>query len=130
MMNSYSKTERNKKIFFIYHYYLFNWNDKEVIDNLLNSSNYNFKQETENDLMELFKNIQTIEKNIIEKIKVKWSWDRMYNLDKEILIYGYWLLNTIDIDKAIIIDEMINFAKKYGSSEKTYKFVNAILDNF
>ena len=74
--------------------------------------------------------------NKIEKIDCilkehlnNWQIERLEKVDLSILrVSIYSLLYHKDISKAITIDEAINLSKEFGS-EKSYKFINGILDS-
>jgi N utilization substance protein B len=84
---------------------------------------------------EYLKNVLTdIEKNkinidsILKKVALKWSLDRILDMDKSILELAiYELLYREDIPVEVTINEAIEIAKKY-SGEESYSFVNGILD--
>lgn len=68
---------------------------------------------------------------LINKYAKNWTVSRMNKIDVNILRLAIFELvfATNKIDKAIIIDEAIELAKEYGT-DKSYKFINGILDNF
>lgn len=68
---------------------------------------------------------------LINKYAKNWTVSRMNKIDVNILRLAIYELMFADekIDKAIIIDEAIELAKDYGT-DKSYKFINGLLDNF
>ncbi|MCP4216885.1 MAG: transcription antitermination factor NusB [bacterium] len=64
---------------------------------------------------------ETIQKNLIG-----WKLERLLPIDRNLLRLGLAEAH-LKTPKAIIIDDIIRIAKKYGS-EESYKMVNAILD--
>ncbi|HZK19585.1 MAG TPA: transcription antitermination factor NusB [Treponemataceae bacterium] len=73
-------------------------------------------------------NLEAIDKMISTYLK-HWSIDRLSKVDLSILrISAYPLMYQQDIAPSIIIDEAIDISKKF-SSDDSYKFVNAVLDN-
>lgn len=68
----------------------------------------------------------------ISKFLKNWDFHRLNTTIQAILIISvteYFYTGEV-IEKAIIIDNAVILAKKYGDGgEKDYKFVNAILDN-
>ncbi len=72
-------------------------------------------------------NFNDIKNKIIFHLNENWSWERLLVIDKSILITAYAEFNVFKIDKKIVIDQAIITAKKY-SDEKSYKFINFILD--
>ncbi len=72
-------------------------------------------------------NIEKIDE-LIEKYSTNWSLNRISPVDKAILRFSiYSLLFRKDIPPSVAIDEAIEISKKY-STEKSYKFINGILD--
>lgn len=58
-----------------------------------------------------------------------WELNRVDKVDLSILrLSVYSLLHLKDIPKSITINEAINISKEYGS-EKSFKFVNGVLDS-
>jgi len=57
-----------------------------------------------------------------------WRLDRMTAVDRNILRVATWELRTLrDVPRAVIIDEAVDLAKRYGS-ENSGSFVNGVLD--
>ena len=69
--------------------------------------------------------------DIVKAISPKltnWKWDRLPLLTQAILMMSYAHFYYVEkIDKRIVIDTAVEFAKKYVE-EKQGKFINAILD--
>lgn len=65
----------------------------------------------------------------IERFSHKWRVDRMDRVDRNILRMGVFeLLWCDDIPMRVAINEAVELGKKYGSSEDSKGFINAILD--
>lgn len=65
----------------------------------------------------------------IERFALKWRVDRMDRVDRNILRIGvYELLWCDDIPMAVAINEAVELGKRYGSSDDSKGFINAILD--
>ncbi len=73
------------------------------------------------------KNLDDIKQEIQPYIKQGWTWNRLLNVDKAILVEAVAEKATFDTDKNIIIDQAVVTAKNY-SDESSYKFINYILD--
>ncbi len=72
-------------------------------------------------------NLDKIDEIISSKL-VKWTFDRLNSVDRNILRLGtYELLYEDDIPIEVTLDEMIKLAKRYGT-ENSGKFVNGVLD--
>lgn len=65
---------------------------------------------------------------LIVKYSDNWTMDRISPVDKSILRFSiYTLLYRKDVPPNVVIDEAIEIAKLY-STEKSYQFINGILD--
>lgn len=119
------------KIFFLYNYFFFK-----------NSKINFFFSFKENEILNCgdpsiffwFVNIlnnETLLINIIQhNLKRNWLFDRLFNIDKAILIYSIYelLFNKEKYFFKIIISQVVNFTKVY-SEENSYKFINGILNS-
>ncbi len=56
-----------------------------------------------------------------------WRLDRMARVDRNVLRLGTWELLQHDVPRAVIIDESVELAKRYGG-EGSGVFVNGVLD--
>jgi N utilization substance protein B len=57
-----------------------------------------------------------------------WRLERMTRVDRNILRMGAWELeHRIEVPRAVIIDEAVELAKRYGTDESG-AFVNGVLD--
>ena len=69
--------------------------------------------------------------NIVEPKLNKWTFDRLNTCSQAILITTcaeYFYMDLADTDRAILINNAVKLAKKYGD-DKDYRFINAVLDN-
>ncbi|AKT43405.1 transcription antitermination factor NusB [Chondromyces crocatus] len=65
---------------------------------------------------------------IIRKASTNWRIERMARVDRNVLRLGAWeLLHRQDVPRAVILDEAVELAKRYGS-EDSGSFVNGVLD--
>ena len=68
----------------------------------------------------------------VQKFLRNWEFRRLNSTIQSILILAvceYYLIDE-KIDKAVIINNAVKLAKRYGDGgEKDYKFVNAVLEN-
>lgn len=74
---------------------------------------------------------QEIITDYISKFLINWNFSRLNTTIQAILITSVaeYFIEDLDTDKAVIINNAVKFAKKFGDGgEKDYKFVNAILD--
>lgn len=66
-----------------------------------------------------------------ESIRVastNWRLERMARVDRNVLRLGAWeLANAMDTPRAVIIDEAVELAKRYGTTDSG-SFVNGVLD--
>lgn len=72
-------------------------------------------------------NFSEIKKIIVSNLNENWNWDRVSEIDLSIIISAYSEYEVTKIDRKIIIDQAVVTSKNY-SDEKSYKFINFILD--
>lgn len=64
----------------------------------------------------------------IRKASTNWRLERMARVDRNVLRLGtFELLHEVDVPRAVILDEAVELAKKFGS-EDSGAFVNGVLD--
>ena len=64
----------------------------------------------------------------IKKASQNWRLERMTRVDRNVLRIGAWeLLARADIPRAVILDEAVEIAKRFGT-EESGAFVNGVLD--
>ncbi len=121
-------TNREKRIYFLYKYYLFNFSTNNALDELHEQYfEYNFSKNEEKAINILIKKINSFEEILKSKLPLDWKIDRLNFIEKSILINGIFEIKEYKIKKAIIINESLNYAKKY-SSINAVPLINAILD--
>jgi N utilization substance protein B len=65
---------------------------------------------------------------VIRKASTNWRLERMARVDRNVLRLGTWeLLHQRDVPRAVILDEAVELAKRFGS-EESGSFVNGVLD--
>jgi transcription antitermination protein NusB len=65
---------------------------------------------------------------VIRKASTNWRLERMARVDRNVLRLGTWeLLLRRDVPRAVILDEAVELAKRFGS-EESGAFVNGVLD--
>ncbi|HEX2880886.1 MAG TPA: transcription antitermination factor NusB [Polyangiaceae bacterium] len=66
--------------------------------------------------------------DLITQASQNWRLERMSRIDRNILRLGTWeLLNKEDVPVAVIIDEAVELAKRYGN-ENSSSFINGVLN--
>ena len=64
----------------------------------------------------------------VRKASTNWRLERMARVDRNVLRLGAWeLLKIRDVPRAVILDEAVELAKRFGS-EESGAFVNGVLD--
>lgn len=64
----------------------------------------------------------------VRKASTNWRLERMARVDRNVLRLGAWeLMRRTDVPRAVILDEAVELAKRYGS-EESGAFVNGVLD--
>jgi N utilization substance protein B len=72
-------------------------------------------------------NLQPTDERIRAASK-NWRLERMTRVDRNVLRIGAWeLLSRGDVPRAVILDEAVELAKRYGT-EESGAFVNGVLD--
>ena len=116
---------RVKVVFALYQDLLLNKDIKKSFDD-------NFSDEEKVDYINILENDLILNKdNYIKEISNhlrKWTFDRLSYLDQAILLVACSEIKTEVASKNVIIDEAIRIAKEY-SDEKSYQYINGVLDN-
>jgi N utilization substance protein B len=64
----------------------------------------------------------------IRSASTNWRIERMARVDRNVLRLGAWeLSHSADVPRAVILDEAVELAKRFGS-EESGAFVNGVLD--
>ena len=71
---------------------------------------------------------EEISKLIEENLKTGWTIDRISTVDLSLLKLAIYEINYLKTPYKIIINEIVNMAKKYGE-ENSGSFVNGVLDS-
>ena len=74
-------------------------------------------------------NLEKIDELIDANLKEGWKFSRLAVTDKIILQLAIFEMNFAEkkLPPGIVINEAVELAKKYGSSDDTWKFVNGVL---
>lgn len=80
---------------------------------------------------QLVRGVRADAEKLDERIRAasqNWRVERMARIDRNALRLGaYELLTRDDVPRAVILDEAVELAKRFGSEESS-KFVNGVLD--
>lgn len=80
---------------------------------------------------ELVRGVKADAEKLDERIRAasqNWRLERMARIDRNALRLGaYELLTRKDVPRAVILDEAVELAKRFGGEESS-KFVNGVLD--
>lgn len=66
--------------------------------------------------------------NSINKHLKNWEFDRLGYIEQAILLLATHEIDAKKADKAVVINEAVELAKKYCDDD-SYKFINGVLDN-
>lgn len=125
------KYSREATLKLLYQIDILGLNGKPVEDVLEENKNFfiDLKDEEKKFIIKIIKKIQ-MEKETIDALIAKnligWKLDRLMSIDRSLLRMGI-AESQFNDQKAVIIDDIIRIAKKYGG-EDSYKIINAILD--
>ncbi|MBZ4684041.1 MAG: transcription antitermination protein NusB [Fusobacteriaceae bacterium] len=72
-------------------------------------------------------NLEEVNK-VIDENMINWNIDRIGNVERVLLRFGAFELIKKDTGKEIVVNEIIEIAKKYGN-EKSHEFINGVLAN-
>lgn len=129
-MNNKEKNDlrnRDKRIFFLYKFYLLDLDKKEIDKELHeNIDEFNFTILQQDTIKKIINNINSLEEKV-KKLLLNWKWERINVLDKAALINGAAEITLFKNKKSIVINETIIFCKNYCEID-SYKYINAILD--
>lgn len=65
---------------------------------------------------------------LVREASLHWRLERMTRVDRNVLRVGAWeLLERYDVPRAVILDEAVEMAKRFGT-EESGPFVNGVLD--
>lgn len=121
------QNENNVKMLIDSYYDLLEYEEELELkyDELFNSYNIN-KKIVEEQAIGIFEKLEELD-NLIQKNSESWSISRIDKVDLTILRLAiYEILFEENIPNVVAINEAIELSKEY-SSEKAYKFVNAVL---
>ena len=107
----------------IYRYFIIN--DVDDIKKVMKQKIYNVNPKKINDIL---KKLEIIIEIISKKLNDNWSFKRLDNLHKAILVVAVYDIKYRLIDKNLVINEIVEIAKMF-SIDDNYKYINAVLDN-
>lgn len=73
----------------------------------------------------IVRNIQGVEEALTTNM-TNWSLGRVGNVERALLKFGAYELMYEEVGHEIVINEIVELAKKYGD-EKSYEFINGVL---
>ena len=87
------------------------------------------KELAENLAKGTYKHLNEIDSEISKHLKKGWVIKRLLPMDRAILrVATYEILKREISPPEAVINDAVELARKYGEDEKSYKFINAILD--
>jgi N utilization substance protein B len=66
-------------------------------------------------------------KLISQHLEVRWTWERIPQVDKAVLISAYCEFKVTRLERKIVIDQSLVTIKHFGEPNSV-KYINAILD--
>ncbi|WP_338973090.1 transcription antitermination protein NusB [Spiroplasma endosymbiont of Panorpa germanica] len=123
-----SLTARRKGLVqIIYRYYILNCDKQKILQEILDNFQLEFDDNAIQVALDLVKEIEAIEEVASLHLSKEWSWNRIPNIFKAIIVVGIYEIKFLKVAKAIIINEMVELARTY-QPDLDSKFINAILD--
>lgn len=120
-------TNRENRIHFLYLSFLLDWKIADLKEAFYEDDFYHFNSQEEECILEIFQKKDDLIK-FVEQFLENWSWERINNLEKAIILNASAEIKIFNNKKAIVINESLNYSKKYCAKE-THIFINGILDN-
>lgn len=117
---------RHERINFLYRNYLLEGTLQDSAE-AINGNEYGFTDEQKDFANKILENIVRLESKISEHLPKDWKWERFNTLEKAVILNGAAEILIAENKKAIVIDESLEFAKKY-CGEKSQPLINGILD--
>ncbi|WP_342252385.1 transcription antitermination factor NusB [Spiroplasma endosymbiont of Amphibalanus improvisus] len=113
--------------FLMYRHYVLNHNWKITYQELLDNFQIKLSEKRIGDYEELFQNIEQYEEKVSKLLGDNWTFDRLNNLDKSVLILGCYEINYLKITKNIVINEYLKVIKLFNVDDN-YNYINSVLD--
>ncbi len=120
---------RTKKISLLYDMFLNNISISEMNYKLLSDKIFLLSIEEIQEIENILENIELFQEQI-SKYLSGWKWQDLRPIEKSILINGVFEIINLKKEKKIVINEYVQYSKSLGSNDKSYKLINAVLDNF
>ncbi len=120
---------RTKKISLLYDMFLNNISISEMNYKLLSDKIFLLSIEEIQEIENILENIELFQEQI-SKYLSGWKWQDLRPIEKSILINGVFEIMNLKKEKKIVINEYVQYSKSLGSNDKSYKLINAVLDNF
>jgi len=119
---------REERINFLYKIYLLQWDDNTAFDKIDASHlEFDFDIDKKQLIRKIVESKSDLEGRIKELLPNDWKLSRINNLEKAVLLNGIAEIRLFDNKKEIVIDESLNFAKRY-CDPNSGPLINAILD--
>ncbi len=118
---------RELKIFFFYNYFLKQLSPNVATKELMINPLYSFTIFELEQVEDILLKIDLIQ-DMVEKKLVDWEWSLLNAIDRALIINGVYEILFLKKKKAIVINEYINLAKRYGSLDETFRLLNGVLD--
>ena len=118
-----SLKNRQERVNLLYTFYLSDWAWEE-----LSKTTDELSADELETVRLTIENQDKLEQEIIPNIKEGWTWDRIENLEKAILLNAVAEIKLFDNKKEIVISESNKIAKKYIGDDKSIKLITALLN--
>ena len=123
-----SRTFREKKIQFFYNFYLEKDQDKELLqERLIKDKYFSFPIQSIQKIELIILQLDFLETKAQTQMFEE-QWNKLLSMEKSTLINALYEIEFLKKSKKIIINEYVNFSKKYGSTDQSFKLINAVLD--
>lgn len=119
---------REKLVFSVYQHILLK---KDLFEQAEENLGGELEEEDRLYASDLLNDLEENEEEYIREINahlVDWTFDRLNYVDQGILLVAVSELKNGTLQKAVIVDEAIEIAKKYCDDD-AFKYINGVLDN-
>lgn len=130
MTNSinYLKAKRRFCVQILYRFFLMKEDIFKIKQEILDGSQFEKQdEEMERQFLLILNQYSFFKESLLILLSKNWTWERLPNIIKAILINSVYEIKNLELNKSIVITEAIEMTREFLPSWDT-TFINAILD--